>query len=888
MSASRGDNQQTMQGVSLYDRGGAVLPVDSDSLGIQNIGGVLYQVDPLGNLTPLIGGGTGGISALSGDVVATGPGAVTSTIQAGVVTYAKIQNVSSGVFLGRSSVGSGVVQEISAATAKTMLALAAIATSGSATDLTGGTVAAALMPAFAGGDVTSSAGSVVLTIGAGTVTLAKMANLADQRLIGNVSGGAAAPSALTKANVWTFLGATGIAAGSYTSANLTVTADGVITAISNGSGGSGAPSGATYITQTPDPGLSAEQALSTLATGLLKNTTTTGVLTIASAGTDYQAAGNYITALTGDGTASGPGSAAFTLATVNANVGTFTNATITVNAKGLITAASTGGGGGGGITALTGDVTASGTGSVAATLATVNANVGSFTYGSFTVNAKGLITAASNGVTPESPLTFSTGLTRSVNTITANLSVGVSGGQTAYGGSATTQSLTLRPNAADATTGQVIVSGIGLQVPVGSVSAASIHAGTVGTGFYQVTTAYWDFISGGATVLRMGPDTIQSQSNNDASGFFLGTAGQAGMLKDGAGGTNGVRFISTNVARARFSSTGLFQVYNTPFVSFTSASTVRAQANGEVMAFAAVPPSQIAAAGTTLNAYRWDAVTATFTTATPITTATGVNFIDIEAPTYTNASAMAVTNAATFTVKGAPVAAGSLTITNAYSAWFQGGAVRIDGTTLTNTLSGFGGGGALAIYNNVADASHIFLGPGALIEAKGDIFPSASVTYDLGSSTKIWAETYSANLFTGSITGNVSGSSQLYLQDSNSANTWMAFTSTTVQVAGTEFIPAIGLMGLGNASNYWYGCYLGTVNVGTAVVAGGTGGFAIKGIGGSAVVTVDDNAIGFFSVTTPVGQQTGGSLVATLTWDATSATMVNTLWGMARTYGLLT
>ena len=55
-----------------------------------------------------------------------------------------------------------------------------------------------------------------------------------------------------------------------------------------------------------------------------------------------QATGNYITALTGDATASGPGSAALTLATVNSNVGSFTNASITVNAKGLITAASTG------------------------------------------------------------------------------------------------------------------------------------------------------------------------------------------------------------------------------------------------------------------------------------------------------------------------------------------------------------------------------------------------------------------------------------------------------------------------------------------------------------------------------------------------------------------
>lgn len=67
--------------------------------------------------------------------------------------------------------------------------------------------------------------------------------------------------------------------------------------------------------------------------------------------------------------------------------------------------ASSGCGSSAGITALTGDVTASGSGSVAATLATVNANVGTFgsatQAGQFTVNAKGLITAASNiTVTP--------------------------------------------------------------------------------------------------------------------------------------------------------------------------------------------------------------------------------------------------------------------------------------------------------------------------------------------------------------------------------------------------------------------------------------------------------------------------------------------------------
>ena len=66
------------------------------------------------------------------------------------------------------------------------------------------------------------------------------------------------------------------------------------------------------------------------------------------------------------------------------------------------------------INQLTGDATAgpaSGSQSQPLTLASVNSNVGSFTYATITVNAKGLITAASNGVTPNNGTVTSVALT---------------------------------------------------------------------------------------------------------------------------------------------------------------------------------------------------------------------------------------------------------------------------------------------------------------------------------------------------------------------------------------------------------------------------------------------------------------------------------------------
>lgn len=91
----------------------------------------------------------------------------------------------------------------------------------------------------------------------------------------------------------------------------------------------------------------------------------------------------------------------------------------------------------------------------------------------------------------ESALTFSTGLTRTTNTITANLSTGVSGGQSVIGGTASGNNLTLS-STSNATKGKIIFGtsaydevnnrlGVGTTSPVASLDVIS-PSGGAGTG----------------------------------------------------------------------------------------------------------------------------------------------------------------------------------------------------------------------------------------------------------------------------------------------------------------------------------------------------------------------------------------------------------------------
>lgn len=107
-----------------------------------------------------------------------------------------LNDVASGSVAYRKSAGAGAWETQTLATLKADLGLAAVATSGSASDLTAGTLPVAQTAALTG-DVTKAAGASATTIAAGAVTTAKMANLAAASLLGNPTGASAAPAAVT-------------------------------------------------------------------------------------------------------------------------------------------------------------------------------------------------------------------------------------------------------------------------------------------------------------------------------------------------------------------------------------------------------------------------------------------------------------------------------------------------------------------------------------------------------------------------------------------------------------------------------------------------------------------------------------------------------------------
>lgn len=624
MSENPAANQFSTQSLALYDRGGVVLRPDSDALGVQNIAGILYQVSPDGTLTPIIGGGSGGITALTGDVTAgPGVGPVAATIAGHAVSYAKMQQAGALTILGNSTGSTANIAEMSAATVRTLLGLAAVATSASAGDLTSGTLPDARLSTTAvtpgsytsanitvdangritaaangsggggGGTVTNVSGTGLVNVINGTTTpTVSISTIAADTFVANATGGASVPTAVNAAGAWGILGVMPAANEPAHTGDVTNSAGSLAMTI--------AANAVTYAKiQT--------QANQTLLGNVSGGTAVPSALTKSQVATF--------------------------LGMTGVTPGSYTTVNLTVDANGVITAISNGSLGGA-ITSLTGDVTASGPGAAAAT---VNSAATGFTIGTAATGVKPSLR------NPDSLAGFAT--------------------LQAYPGSGTDTGMSLTV------------------VPRGAGFSASIKA--------QFSLFGTDFIA----------------DSTNYENFLLRATGTAYQFLSGIGGTGTARPINFQVAASgsasadsgfNISATTNNFSFNGNYAAFARSGTaVNAQANGTVMNFGTVPPTLANSASAILDAYKWPAVTITLGGATHVTTAAGLNFIDVERPTITFGSAVTVDNAATMTIKGAPVAGGSVTITNACSLWVQRGSILMDSNTDGFSL---GSAGKAGIY----------------------------------------------------------------------------------------------------------------------------------------------------------------------------------------------
>jgi hypothetical protein len=175
----------------------------------------------------LPGGGGGGsvtsVAVSSTDLSVAGSpittsGTFTLNINAGAVTLAKMANLAADSIIGNNTGSPATPLALTASQVKTLLAiaytdvsgLATVAHTGAYSDLTGTpsfvtSVGVASTDLSVSGSPITSSGNITLNINSGAVTLAKMANLAADSIIGNNTGSPATPLALTASQVKTLL-----------------------------------------------------------------------------------------------------------------------------------------------------------------------------------------------------------------------------------------------------------------------------------------------------------------------------------------------------------------------------------------------------------------------------------------------------------------------------------------------------------------------------------------------------------------------------------------------------------------------------------------------------------------------------------------------------------
>lgn len=321
----------------------------------------------------------------------------------------------------------------------------------------------------------------------------------------------------------------------------------------------GATPTSTYILETADAALANSFALASLGTGLIINATTTGVPTIY-AGTTCT--NQFPRSLNASGAA--------TCATV----------ALATDVSGILPTTS--------FPVLTGDVATS-SGAVATTLATVNTNVGSFgsstAIATFTVNGKGLITAAGSA-TPQLTLTGTYFSSLSAASLTGIPGANVTG--------------TLATAAVPAFTGDVTNTGGTLATTVGKIGGNAI---ALGSAFTTTGAGGLTLNIGGATSITL-PTTGTLISNTVTTLGSLSTVGTIGtgvwngtIISPTFGGTGINNGAATITLAGNLTTAGAF---NTT-ITVTAGTSVTLPTTGTLVNSAVTTLSSLTSVGTLAN-----------------------------------------------------------------------------------------------------------------------------------------------------------------------------------------------------------------------------------------------------------------------------------------------